>query len=257
MQIAIPARCLTSPKQSSIEDEGTGIRSPDELRVENARLIALLERHGIDWRSPPKVVATAGEPESSRLSTEQKVHLFRRLFRGRADVYSVRWESKASGKSGYSPACANEWLPGICEKPRVKCADCRNRSLIPLSDSVIYDHLAGMHAVGVYPLLEDDTCYFLAVDFDAAEWRDDARACTRLEFYWLRASWSAKALIIRRWTRWCWLCLSPGGGRCSNMLLVSTASTPTRLMFESLTSLTRGTLRCGGCGRSVSADTGR
>ena len=47
---------------------------------------------------------------------------------------------------------------------------------IPLSDSVIFDHLAGEHTVGVYPLLEDDTCYFLAIDFDEAEWRDDARA---------------------------------------------------------------------------------
>ena len=85
-------------------------------------------------------------------------------------------EGKTSGKSGYAPACANEWRAGVCEKPRIKCADCSNRLLIPLSDTVIYDHLAGEHTVGVYPLLEDDSCYFLAVDFDEAEWRDDARA---------------------------------------------------------------------------------
>jgi superfamily II DNA or RNA helicase len=118
----------------------------------------------------------AREPESSRLSTDEKVALFRRLFRGRTDVYPVRWESKASGKSGYAPACANEWRAGICEKPRIKCGDCGNRLLIPLSDSVIYDHLAGEHTVGIYPLLEDDTCYFLAVDFDEDEWQADARA---------------------------------------------------------------------------------
>ena len=114
--------------------------------------------------------------EPSRLSTDEKVALFRRLFRGRTDVYPVRWESKTTGKSGYAPACANEWRAGVCEKPRIKCGDCGNRLLIPLSDAVIYDHLAGEHTVGVYPLLEDDTCYFLAVDFDEAEWRDDARA---------------------------------------------------------------------------------
>jgi hypothetical protein len=90
------------------------------------------------------------------------VALFRRLFRGRTDVYPIRWESKTSGKSGYAPACANEWRAGVCEKPRIKCGDCSNRLLIPLSDAVIYDHLAGEHTVGVYPLLEDDTCYFLA-----------------------------------------------------------------------------------------------
>ncbi|WP_367025920.1 DEAD/DEAH box helicase family protein [Methylococcus sp. ANG] len=70
----------------------------------------------------------------------------------------------------------SEWRAGVCEKPRIKCADCSNRLLIPLSDAVIYKHLAGEHTVGVYPLLEDDGCHFLAVDFDEAEWRDDARA---------------------------------------------------------------------------------
>ena len=151
----------------------------DELaaqRAENTRLIALLKAHGIEWHELQPVAVVAHEPEPSRLSTTAKVALFRRLFRGRTDVYPVRWEGKTSGKSGYAPACANEWRPGVCDKPRIKCGDCSNRLLIPLSDAAIYDHLAGKHTVGVYPLLEDDTCYFLAADFDEAEWRDDARA---------------------------------------------------------------------------------
>jgi superfamily II DNA or RNA helicase len=146
------------------------------LRAENARLISLLESHGIEWRLASSPAKPATEPDPSRLTTGDKVALFRRLFRGRTDVYPVRWESKTTGKAGYSPACANEWRAGVCEKPRIKCGDCSKRLLIPLSDSVIYDHLAGEHTVGVYPLLEDDTCYFLAVDFDEAEWRDDAQA---------------------------------------------------------------------------------
>ncbi|MGJ7918681.1 TOTE conflict system archaeo-eukaryotic primase domain-containing protein [Massilia sp. LXY-6] len=146
------------------------------LQAENARLIALLEAHDIEWRPPLPAIRAARPPESSRLSTTDKVTLFRRLFRGRTDVFPVRWESKTSGKSGYAPACANEWRAGVCEKPRIKCGDCSKRLLIPLSDAVIYDHLAGEHTVGVYPLLEDDSCYFLAVDFDEADWRDDARA---------------------------------------------------------------------------------
>lgn len=146
------------------------------LQAENARLIALLEAHDIEWRPPQPAVRVTREPESSRFSTAEKVTLFRRLFRGRIDVFAIRWEGKTSGKSGYAPACANEWRAGICEKPRIKCGDCTNRLLIPLSDAVIYDHLAGKHTVGVYPLLEDDTCYFLAADFDEADWRDDARA---------------------------------------------------------------------------------
>jgi hypothetical protein len=147
-----------------------------KLQAENARLVSLLESHRIEWRQPLAVAPAI--LESSRLSTGEKLVLFRRLFRGRADVYPIRWESKTTGKSGYAPACANEWRAGVCEKPRIKCSDCSNRSLLPLSDTVIYGHLAGEHTVGVYPLLEDDSCYFLAVDFDEAEWRDDARAFT-------------------------------------------------------------------------------
>jgi len=146
------------------------------LRAENDRLIALLEAHGIDWRLPQPTPIAVREIEPSKLTTAEKVALFRRLFCGRTDVYPIRWESKATGKSGYAPACANEWRAGVCEKPRVKCGDCPNRQLIPLSDAVIYGHLAGEHTVGVYPLLEDDTCYFLAADFDDADWRDDSRA---------------------------------------------------------------------------------
>lgn len=147
------------------------------LHVENARLAALLDAHGIEWRMPlePK----AAEPAATaplRLTTDEKVALFRRLFHGRTDVYPIRWESKTTGKSGYTPACANEWRAGVCEKPRIKCSDCDNCLLIPLSNSVVYDHLAGKRTVGVYPLLTDDTCHFLAADFDEADWKDDARA---------------------------------------------------------------------------------
>nr|WP_256124533.1 DEAD/DEAH box helicase [Pseudomonas yamanorum] len=147
------------------------------LQAENARLIALLDAHGIDWLPPvePALIPLAPVDPSSALDTRNKVALFRRLFRGRTDIYPLRWESK-SGKSGYAPACANEWRPGVCEKPRIKCGDCHQRQLLAVTDDVIFRHLAGAVVVGVYPLLKDDTCYFLAADFDEAEWRDDARA---------------------------------------------------------------------------------
>ncbi|GMV01229.1 MAG: hypothetical protein AMXMBFR52_08850 [Burkholderiales bacterium] len=146
------------------------------LQAENERLIALLEASGIEWQRAAEPATPPSKPESSRLSAEAKVALFRRRFRGRTDVYPVRWESKTTGKPGYAPACANEWRAGVCEKPRIKCADCRNRSLIPLSDAAIYAHLVGDRTMGVYPLLEDDSCWFLAIDFDEAEWSEDVRA---------------------------------------------------------------------------------
>ena len=116
-----------------------------ELQAENLRLIALLEAHGIDWciaSEPPLTTSVVLlKPESSTLTTSEKVELFRRLFRGRSDVYPIRWESKTTGKSGYVPACANEWRAGICHKPKIKCSDCGVRELSPLSDTVIYNHL--------------------------------------------------------------------------------------------------------------------
>ncbi|MFZ2041102.1 MAG: DEAD/DEAH box helicase family protein [Desulfobacterales bacterium] len=150
-----------------------------KLHEENALLKALLTRHGIVWKEPT-VVRPVSEPPASisaptQLTPANKIALFRRLFRGRTDVYPQRWES-AKGMSGYSPACGNEWKSGICPKPRVKCGDCSQRQLLPVTDQVIYDHLAGKLTIGVYPLLSDDTCCFLAVDFDQADWREDAPA---------------------------------------------------------------------------------
>ena len=151
-----------------------------KLRAENARLIELLEAHGVDWRLPRDASGTSSrETESFALSTADKVSLFRQLFTGRADVYALRWESRTTRKAGYAPACANEWRPGVCEKPRTKCSDCSNRDFLAISDEVIYSHLAGEKTIGIYPLLTDDTCHLLAVDFDDADWRQDVRAFAR------------------------------------------------------------------------------
>jgi len=165
---------MSTPSQAHAETSKFDGDEVASLRAENAHLRALLDAHGIAWRLPIPTAPLLSEP--SRLSTNEKIALFRKLFRGRTDAYPIRWESKTSGKSGYAPACANEWRAGICEKPRIKCGDCTKRMLLPLTDAVIYKHLAGEHTVGVYPLVAGDTCHFLAVDFDEAEWRDDARA---------------------------------------------------------------------------------
>ena len=121
-------------------------------------------------------------PVDQTSSPQAKITLFRSLFRGRDDVYPRRFESRKTGRSGYAPACANEWVRGVCEKPRIKCAECPNRRFLPVTDDVIRWHLSGcdpegqLFVAGVYPLLQDETCFFLAVDFDKAGWRDDAAA---------------------------------------------------------------------------------
>lgn len=136
------------------------------LRAENARLRALLARHGI----------AADEPEnmSSRkpvLSLEEKVTLFRSLFQGREDVFARRWFSPTTGKSGYQPVCSREWNREFCDKKKFKCTECPNREFQPLGYSDIYRHLEGKDpngrdVVGVYAILPDNTCRFLCCDFD-------------------------------------------------------------------------------------------
>jgi hypothetical protein len=121
-------------------------------------------------------------PVDRTSSPQVKIALFRSLFRGREDVYPRRFENRKTGKSGYAPACANEWVRGVCEKPRIRCAECPNRRFLPVTDDVIRWHLSGCDpegqsfVAGVYPLLQDETCFFLAVDFDKAGWREDAAA---------------------------------------------------------------------------------
>lgn len=116
-------------------------------------------------------------------STAAKISLFRSLFRGREDIFPRRWENSKTGKAGYSPVCRNEWVRGVCGKPQVRCGDCPNQAFVPFGDDVIQSHLRGKAAgnsadftVGVYPMLPDETCWFLAVDFDKKSWMKDVAA---------------------------------------------------------------------------------
>jgi superfamily II DNA or RNA helicase len=149
------------------------------LREENERLKKLLGLSSKELEPTPKPIVSepsAAYTFSNQVSNdspiETQIALFRSLFRGREDVYPVRWEGRKGG-SGYSPACANEWNRPFCRKPMVKCSDCENRDLKPVTDEMIRGHLLGKHTVGVYPLLTDETCWFLAVDFDKKSWQED------------------------------------------------------------------------------------
>ncbi|MES2947738.1 MAG: DEAD/DEAH box helicase family protein [Pseudomonadota bacterium] len=149
-----------------------------QLRAENDALKALLAQHGIAAPQPSNsdIGDSALQPDAKELSPIAKVKLFRRLFRGREDIYPVRWTSTTTGKSGYSPHCSNKWQPGICRLPTIKCSECSHSQYAPVTDYTIRQHLRGEITAGVYPLLVDNRCYFLAIDFDEADWREDARA---------------------------------------------------------------------------------
>jgi hypothetical protein len=144
------------------------------LQEENARLRRLLSAHGITPR-PEFIEGASRHPAelvdgrttiSDKSTPEEKIALFRSLFRGREDVYAVRWE-RPGGRSGYLPASIRDWKAVLSSKPADrKKVDNRTRTLLPLTDEVIGKHLKGEHTIGIYPLLPNETCWFLAVDFD-------------------------------------------------------------------------------------------
>jgi hypothetical protein len=138
----------------------------ERLRTENEKLRALLA-----LAQETKVIIGAGNGRrrtpTSRLndaSAAEKIALLQGLFRGRVDVYALRWENVRTGKSGYVPATAGGWTKT------------GPKTYLPLTDEAIARHLHGRESIGIYPLLEGDSCWFLACDLDGRTWQLDALA---------------------------------------------------------------------------------
>jgi superfamily II DNA or RNA helicase len=121
------------------------------------RIVGGREAVGVERTTSGDDAQPVADTISRRSSPRDKLTLFRRLFRSRDDVYAVLWTNARTGAVGYKPAR-------------------RDGTLLPLTDRVLLDHLQGRHVVGVYPLLHDDTCWFLAVDFDERSWLEDVEA---------------------------------------------------------------------------------
>ncbi len=162
-----------------------GMSDRDEAASIHARLMQLAaEKAALEARLAGIEAAGPGiqdnewpkEPVTNRSPTREKIALFRSLFRGREDVFPKRWENVRTGKAGYAPACSNEWKPVTCGKPRVKCGACPNQAFLPVTNEVIERHLRGHHMIGVYPMLSDGACWFLAIDFDKRTWQRDVKA---------------------------------------------------------------------------------
>ena len=162
------------------------LKEKNRLCEENIQLKALL---GLDkLNHPPKTdpsiimkIDCLDEPAEkscfssvdSKSDNFSKIRLFMSLFRGRGDVYAKRWENESKGKSGYSPVCRNQWQKGLCSIPKIPCSKCENKSYASLDEEIIENHLRGNIVVGIYPLYPDETCWFLAIDFDEADWQND------------------------------------------------------------------------------------
>ena len=148
----------------------------EQLRMENARLKEILQANGIaydvvsTYAYDEKVYSDISFPEV-HLGKEERIELFRSLFRGREDVFARRWYSKATNKGGYQPVCINEWRRGICDKKAIKCAECPNRNFLSLGYDDVCRHLIGndengCDVVGIYAIMSDNNCAFLCTDFD-------------------------------------------------------------------------------------------
>ena len=145
------------------------IHELEQLKLENARLKELLHANGIAYDvvstdvDEEKVYSDISFPDV-HLGKDERVELFRSLFRGREDVFARRWYSKATNKGGYQPVCVNEWRRGICDKKAVKCTDCPNRNFLPLGYDEICRHLIGndengCDVVGIYAIMQDNNCF--------------------------------------------------------------------------------------------------
>ncbi|HEY3762229.1 MAG TPA: DEAD/DEAH box helicase family protein [Verrucomicrobiae bacterium] len=155
------------------------------LREENRQL---RERIGISQKEAAPPLAVAPDlpiTVTGKSSPDEKLKLFRSLFRGREDVYALRWEGR-NGKTGYSPACRKVWSDPLSKRPD------KPKEFFSLTDQVIHDHLTGKLTVGVYPLLADETCWFLAADFDKATWQEDVGA-----FLHTCGEWEVPAMLER------------------------------------------------------------
>jgi hypothetical protein len=143
-----------------------------ELDVKKVALLEELKKAHIELENSTSNIALI--ETHTIFSPEEKIKIFMNLFRGRMEVFPKRWDNAKTGKSGYSPTCSNEWIRGICNKPRIKCSECPNQAFIPLTAEIVRKHLGGEdlngskrdYTIGIYPMLADDTCWFLAVDLD-------------------------------------------------------------------------------------------
>ena len=156
------------------------------LDGERSEIVEKLASLETDLAEEEAVVATPSRDTklvTMASSTADKIALFSSLFHGRADVLPRRWENVKTGKAGYAPMCRNEWVQNICRKPLVKCGECKNQAFIPISEDILHSHLAGKASgtsadftIGIYPMLPDETCWFLAADFDKKSWIQDITA---------------------------------------------------------------------------------
>lgn len=199
---------MTEPRQEHERQIADVLKQLAELDGQRERLTARLEAlqkelHELtekEGTSPQAPLGNAPVTNASPAST--KLELLRRLFKGREDVYARRWESAKTGKAGYSPACCDPWAYSSSFGGKGRRTRPDHSEFLPFTDTVWRDHIRGYEQLanggtrefvaGVFPMLVDETCSFLAVDFDKGDWQSDAGA-----FMGTCCSWEIPAALER------------------------------------------------------------
>lgn len=116
--------------------------------------------------------------------SDNKIDIYRSLFKGREDVFAIHWQS--GNKSGYMPAC--QYDPFVYKLHKMKGGlwkDFKDKTYLPYSDHQLIKHLNGEKLIGIYPLMKDNTSWFIAADFDKEKWREECntliKACREKE----------------------------------------------------------------------------
>lgn len=170
--------------RDSIENISQLQKQLNELQLENQILKNILDEAGLSYHKELSAFRQsdskeAFDPEQGKriihpqAITENMANKFFGMFWGRQDVYAKRSVNKETGKAAYYPQCNNFWT-SVCHKKMkdgVNCKDCKSRSYKTITKKDILNHLQGnaynaSDVIGVYPLLSNGTCRFMALDFD-------------------------------------------------------------------------------------------
>ncbi len=150
-----------------------------QIDLERSRIVEALLSLQAEALNQPTPLVGKQVSDNTPDTSEDKIKLFLSLFRCRKSVYPKLWENQKQDRKGYSPACNNEWVRGLCGKPpngNVRCSDCPNQAFPELDATAVKNHLQGLQTIGTYAITENDLCVFLAADFDGEGWRADIAA---------------------------------------------------------------------------------
>lgn len=138
------------------------IKENEKLKKENKYLKRLLEENDIHY-------AEIREVENVEYTKDEKIKIYTSYFKGRNDIFAERYFRKSDNQKGYSPVCRNKYSINCDLQKYARCKGCPHKDYYGMSNVDLLNHFRGKKSYGIYPMLDGDECYFLAVDFDEGD----------------------------------------------------------------------------------------